>query len=1469
MTAPTRTDNCYHVVSSDRNGARAILDGFTITAGQGDGSRMNQYGGAMISDGGSPTLRNLTFLANSAASFGGAMYNYHTSLTIIANCTFEGNAAGLGGGGLYNMHTSSPVLTNCLFLNNRATNSGGAMYNRDNSEPDVLNCRFLSNSSGQYGGAIHSRDASSPYITQSTFSNNTSGLHGAGLHISYSATPVITQCTFVNNAAAANRPGGGIYNNSSASVEISNCILWDNEPNQITAGSAAISCCDINQDGYGNAAGAPDNNDNIRLDPLFCGVESNAFTLFNDSPCAAENYSICSLVGAWPVACQIRTWLVDPSGSGDFTTIQAAINAAKDRDIIELTDADFYGAGNNYINFLGKEITLRSQSGIPENCVINIDGDETVTSGIHFISSEGPESIISGVTITNGNPNNTSFGGILCDASSPTIHNCIINGNDSITGGGINCINSSSPIITDCAIGGNTAEGGGGGIYCNYGSSPTITNCTISYNQALSGGGIYCNNSSSPVITDSDILNNDVTMSGGGIYCENGSSPIVKNSHVNINTSTYGGGVFCRNSANIELTGSFIRNNISNLSGGGLYIIQASPDLTGCTISGNQSIQGGGLYCDEGSNPEIISCIIIDNKVEDEFDGNGGGLFFAEGSTPAITESFIENNSSSTFGGGIFCQTSAAVVTRSSIKGNITQDSGGGIYCYQSSPQITDCIIQKNEALRGGGIACEYSASPTITRCAITRNKYDTGGGLFCREGSSPLITSSVISYNHPLSDDTYTSGGGIYCSSGSAPNIIACTISNNLSNNYCGGIAFSSEDGAQNITGSIIWDNSPTEICSVPDNPTVFSFCNIKNSGGSGSGWNGSLGVDGGHNIDLDPLLGAGAHLQAGSPCIDAINTAEIPPALPGNDLDLEARPHGGGYDIGADEFIDSDDDGLPDYWEEDWFGHYNQTGTSNWDNDGLNELEEFIYGASPKSPDTDEDGVTDGVEVAQGTDPVDAADYPTMPDYYVAPWGDDESNHGFSPTSPLATIQRAIHKAEATHVRPAVIHVAAGTYFENLIMEAYESIEGAWNSDFSQRWDFVTNGPSPDIEYESIIDASDDYEYLSAIYLTDLQGNLSIDGFKIQGGWGEEGGGVYCNNSSSTITNCVIFDNLADLFGAGIYCINSSMNITHTVFSNNLSYSMGGGLSCIETSLTMEHCSFVDNQAGAGAGLALERNCLATIHNSHFSENDATNMGGAILFTGTVLTLNGCNLTNNSITGDFSEDNGGGLSAAGDGLVEIIGCNLIGNTTEGTNNNGGGIYGSTNLTLTIEDSTISNNLASKSGGGIYCTDNTSLTATNSSFIDNMSSSGGGGIYCDENSPLKILNCDFRRNIGYSTGGGGVLVRGGSTSFLKNCIFSNNEGGADGGGLYISESSSTVINCTFSGNKVDPDYNTAGIYCYQSPLTTIKNSILWANNPVEITSSGSLLQVTDSNILGGYFGQGNIDENPLFAGPE
>jgi hypothetical protein len=143
-------ENSYHVFYNHplRHADRtAVLDGFTITAGNADADDYDHStGGGAYNEGGSPTLANCTFVGNSAVH-GGGLVNVNSN-PMLANCILGGNLA-ITGGGMAN-YDSFPTLINCTLAGNSA-NAGGGILNYT-SVPRLTNSIMWDNVPAAIGG---------------------------------------------------------------------------------------------------------------------------------------------------------------------------------------------------------------------------------------------------------------------------------------------------------------------------------------------------------------------------------------------------------------------------------------------------------------------------------------------------------------------------------------------------------------------------------------------------------------------------------------------------------------------------------------------------------------------------------------------------------------------------------------------------------------------------------------------------------------------------------------------------------------------------------------------------------------------------------------------------------------------------------------------------------------------------------------------------------------------------------------------------------------------------------------------------------------------------------------------------------------------------------------------------------------------------------------------------------------------
>jgi hypothetical protein len=216
-------DNSYSIVTGSGTDSTAILDGFTITAGNANGSAPSQRaGGAIYCDSGSPTVTYCKMIGNSAG-YGAGVGNYNSSSPTISRCVFINNTAQWNGGGMRN-YQSSPRIVNCNFIENSAE-YGGGLHNEDHCSTVITNCSFIGNSASNSGGGVFNDSQCSPVITNCIFSGNLAGF-GGGFFDNVKSNSIVTNCSFSNNAATSK--GGGIRINDNSSTTVNNCILWGN-----------------------------------------------------------------------------------------------------------------------------------------------------------------------------------------------------------------------------------------------------------------------------------------------------------------------------------------------------------------------------------------------------------------------------------------------------------------------------------------------------------------------------------------------------------------------------------------------------------------------------------------------------------------------------------------------------------------------------------------------------------------------------------------------------------------------------------------------------------------------------------------------------------------------------------------------------------------------------------------------------------------------------------------------------------------------------------------------------------------------------------------------------------------------------------------------------------------------------------------------------------------------------------------
>jgi parallel beta-helix repeat protein len=464
------------------------------------------------------------------------------------------------GGGAIKCDGASPTIDGCVLTQNNSSDDGGAVFCINSAAPTFQSCSFIDNVAGDDGGGLQCRDGASAQLDGCVLAGNTAAQDGGAVYLTVSGHAVLDDCTIYDNQAPG--LGSAMSVRNSCTVTMSNTIVAFNGTGaamHCSGGTATLTCCDV----YGNTGGdwtgciSGQNgiNGNISTDPLFCDPAGGDLTVARESDCAADNNPACGQIGVYGVGCATApaTRVVDPGGGGDFLTIQAAIDAAYDGDIIDLVDATYTGDGNRDLDYHGKAVTVRSQSHDASACIIDCEGSSgDPHRGIYFNDGEGAASVISHVTITNAWQN--YGGGIrVSDGSSPTIDNCVFSSCTSSDGGGIMVASSSDASITNCRFVDNSASNGGGAIRVNT-SNPTISSCEFENNFGYWGGGALYFHNGDATVTDCLFAGNTSEYWGGAVHsAETDSDPILQGCTFYGNGAEYGGAVYVRLSGDITL----------------------------------------------------------------------------------------------------------------------------------------------------------------------------------------------------------------------------------------------------------------------------------------------------------------------------------------------------------------------------------------------------------------------------------------------------------------------------------------------------------------------------------------------------------------------------------------------------------------------------------------------------------------------------------------------------------------------------------------------------------------------------------------------------------------------------------------------------------------------------------------------------------------------------------------------------
>nr|MDJ0519800.1 DUF4347 domain-containing protein [Trichodesmium sp. MO_231.B1] len=364
-----------------------------------------------------------------------------------------------------------------------------------------------------------------------------------------------------------------------------------------------------------------------------------------------------------------------------------------------------------------------------------------------------------------------------------------------------------------------------------------------------------------------------------------------------------------------------------------------------------------------------------------------------------------------------------------------------------------------------------------------------------------------------------------------------------------------------------------------------------------------------------------------------------------------------------------------------------------------------------------------------------------------------------------------------------------------------------------------------------------------------------VTISDVTISNGSAANGGGIYADSGTTvTINNSTISGNYATSNGGGIYTTNNTtVTLNNSTISGNSATSNGGGIYS-EGSITLDNSTISGNTAYRGAGVFNHLyGYLAVTNYSTITGNVTTGgNGGGITNLGgsdnpSTVTINNSTISNNQ-------------GADGGGIYNTYGILTITNNSNVSDNNassGGGIYTRNNTTVTVSNSNISNNNASNDGGGIYNGGNTTIDS--STISNNSATEYGGGVFNTNNLVVNSSTISGNITTGTSVGSGGGAIHGNflATLTLNNSTISGNTSNFWGGGINQVGGITEINNSTISGNTASN--NGGGINNGNDPDTT--NTLTINNSTIALNTAG--------NSGGGVYNQDvNVNvNNSIIAG--
>ena len=653
---------------------------------------------------------------------------------------------------------------------------------------------------------------------------------------------------------------------------------------------------------------------------------------------------------------------VNQDGSGDYTLIQDAINAASTGDTVLVYPGTYF----ENVDLAGKNIVLTGlglTTGDDSYKYITIIDGNNSGSAIKVNKGE-TDVLIYGLTAKNGNGTPDSYigftcgGGVFIKDSKTKLSNCIIKDNNAPLGkGGGVFIWNSQVEIKDCIISNNFCERSGGGIICTWFSTLNIEGSSISHNHSHTDGGGIAIGYESEIIFDTINLNSlylNFASRGNDLIFPHSENPFPLKldtftvaiptpyfvSVPDINGYEKDDLVLDAQHAAIEpyygnlYVNPIIGNdsNVGNTEEAPLKTLAFAVTKIGLDSLKERNIYlANGIYSDSSNNEKFP--INIRSRINFIGQSMKGVIFDGEYNTSMIAghnEVSDYSFQKITFQRGRHVNYDMTILNREpfgllyyenenvtldslTFKDAITNDAHKGFAIRNSgNTLISNSVFTKINGERALNIATwNFEDTAWIQNCRFINNKVDynnpeylTGGGLICGGANGVIIINNSLFDNNDT-DCLWASNGQVFVSN-------STFVNNSNDVNYTNAILVAGSN--VDFYNCILLNNGSLPIW-VGELNYLDAQLNIYNSLVEGNTKSITI-ASGGNlyydstNIDADPIfLGMWNDpymISDGSPCIDAGTLANLPNFIELPEYDLAGNPRvvGDSIDMGAYEW-------------------------------------------------------------------------------------------------------------------------------------------------------------------------------------------------------------------------------------------------------------------------------------------------------------------------------------------------------------------------------------------------------------------------------------------------------------------------------------------------------------------------------------------------------------------------------------